>query len=204
MENTLNISIVTSLPVHTQRIPANVKDLIICDVNADGSTELVISLTDRVVRTYRRVSSPSFPPSPPSSLAGSPESTVSDCQSPNTGRLVSVNKWEFASQIGTVTLNTDTDGSPSLLVSQPGGAFMKLRCSQKTDMGDQGDTSSEGQGEMDDVLSNMSVEYEPLVVHRRRNPNVSAEILPIPGEAKAKAMPGRLYNYIHTRNNKNK
>ena len=54
---------------------------------------------------------------------------------------------------------------------------MKLRCSQKTDMGDQGDTSSEGQGEMDDVLSNMSVEYEPLVVHRRRNPNVSAEIL---------------------------
>jgi hypothetical protein len=27
-------------------------------------------------------------------------------------------------------------------------------------------------------------------------------ILPIPGEAKAKAMPGRLY--IHTRNNKNK
>ena len=39
-------------PIHTQRIPANVKDVIIGDINGDGSTELVISLTDRVVRTY--------------------------------------------------------------------------------------------------------------------------------------------------------
>ena len=36
-------------PIHTQRIPANVKDVIIGDINGDGSTELVISLTDRVV-----------------------------------------------------------------------------------------------------------------------------------------------------------
>ena len=54
---------------------------------------------------------------------------------------------------------------------------MKLRCSQETDMGNEGDISSEGQEEMEEVLSNMSVEYEPLGVHRRRNPNVSAEIL---------------------------
>ena len=166
---------VPCMPVHTQRIPANVKDLIICDVNADGSTELVVSLTDRVVRTYRWVSSPSPPPSPPSSPSSSPLSSASVClNSSNPGRLVSVNKWEFASQIGTVTLNIDTDGSPSLLVAQPGGAFMKLRCSQETL---QGDTSNEGQEEMEEVLSNMSVEYEPLGVHRRRNPSVSAEIL---------------------------
>ena len=38
-----------SRPIHTQRIPANVKDVIIGDINGDGSTELVISLTDRVV-----------------------------------------------------------------------------------------------------------------------------------------------------------
>ena len=38
-------------PIHTQRIPANVKDVIIGDINGDGSTELVISLTDRVVST---------------------------------------------------------------------------------------------------------------------------------------------------------
>jgi hypothetical protein len=30
-----------------------VQDLIICDVNADGAEELVVSLTDRVVRNYR-------------------------------------------------------------------------------------------------------------------------------------------------------
>jgi hypothetical protein len=29
------------------------QDLIICDVNADGAEELVVSLTDRVVRNYR-------------------------------------------------------------------------------------------------------------------------------------------------------
>ena len=40
-------------PIHTQRIPANVKDVIIGDINGDGSMELVISLTDRVVRTYK-------------------------------------------------------------------------------------------------------------------------------------------------------
>ena len=84
-----------SRPLHTQRIPANVKDIIIGDINGDKSTELVISLTDRVVRTYKWVS-----------CLG--EETQS-------GRLISVNKWEFASQIGTVTLNHDTDGSPALL-----------------------------------------------------------------------------------------
>ena len=36
-----------------QRVPANVKDLILCDVIGKGVIELVVSLTDRVVRTYR-------------------------------------------------------------------------------------------------------------------------------------------------------
>merc|ERR1719239_1311164 len=87
-------------PIHTQRIPANVKDVIIGDINGDGSTELIISLTDRVVRTYKWVSS-----LPLGDLGGPGDEA--QC-----GRLVSVNKWEFASQIGTVTLNHDTDGSP--------------------------------------------------------------------------------------------
>ena len=90
-------------PVHTQRIPANVKDIIIGDINGDGSTELVISLTDRVVRTYKWVSS---------CCLSSPGTDTAETE---TGRLVSVNKWEFASQIGTVTLNYDTDGTPALL-----------------------------------------------------------------------------------------
>ena len=89
------------------------KDLILCDVTGKGVIELVVSLTDRVVRTYRwkktTVNSCNF------KLHGS------YCQSltlvlsfrfrwqprsddEGAGRLVSVNKWEFASQIGTVRL----------------------------------------------------------------------------------------------------
>ena len=89
--------------MHTQRIPANVKDVIIGDINGDGSCELVISLTDRVVRTYRWL-----PASPAPLVSLEPGSLHS-------GRLVSINKWEFASQIGTVTLNYEADGSPALL-----------------------------------------------------------------------------------------
>ena len=81
------------------------KDIIIGDINGDSSTELVISLTDRVVRTYKWLSS--------LSPLGDLSSEEAQC-----GRLVSVNKWEFASQIGTVTLNHDTDGSPALLGEQ--------------------------------------------------------------------------------------
>ena len=82
------------------------KDIIIGDINGDSSTELVISLTDRVVRTYKWVSSLPL---------GDQTGPGDEAQC---GRLVSVNKWEFASQIGTVTLNHDTDGSPALLGEQ--------------------------------------------------------------------------------------
>jgi len=209
------------LPIHTQRVPANVKDLILCDVTGKGVIELVVSLTDRVVRTYR---------------------WQSGAGDEGTGRLVSVNKWEFASQIGTVTCNIDGDGIPSLLVAQPGGAFMKLRCKpeqpdaeaqhiesggevshcaesekkgkqngkeceKENELNSENETSKEnggerghegkrenegdgetqkavGEGEHEDdgelevkKLTEMSVEYEPLGVNRRRNRNVSAEIL---------------------------
>jgi len=186
------------LPLHTQRVPANVKDLILCDVTGKGVIELVVSLTDRVVRTYRWQS-------------GAGEEGA--------GRLVSVNKWEFASQIGTVTCNIDGDGVPSLLVAQPGGAFMKLRCKpEQPDLPEAQHKESEDEGKLKEInkedggkkadggkwedveerenqqtvgeaeheddgepevkkLTEMSVEYEPLGVNRRRNRNVSAEIL---------------------------
>ena len=93
------------------------KDIIIGDINGDSSTELVISLTDRVVRTYKWVSC-----LPLGDLGAPGEET--QC-----GRLVSVNKWEFASQIGTVTLNHDTDGSPALLGEQQ--IFLVLSSQEK-------------------------------------------------------------------------
>ena len=76
------------------------KDIVISDITGDGTCELVISLTDRVVRTYKWISS---------------TSTDSADSGLYSGVLVSIDKWEFASQIGTVTVNYDLDGSPALL-----------------------------------------------------------------------------------------
>ena len=53
---------------------------------------------------------------------------------------------------------------------------MKLKCSKETEQPERRGEVEEEEGQTS-VLSNMSVEYEPLGVNRRRNPNVSAEIL---------------------------
>ena len=62
--------------------------------------------------------------------------------------------------VHSVSLNLDPDGSPALLVAQPGGAFMKLKCAssppqaeaeaEDTDQsGDEADTAVEGDVEAD-------------------------------------------------------
>ena len=40
-------------PFHSQRIPPNTKTLHLGDVNQDGLTEMIVGLTDRVLRTYQ-------------------------------------------------------------------------------------------------------------------------------------------------------
>ena len=60
----------------------------------------MIGLTDRVVRTYQW----------------------------NDTKLVGLNKWEFANQIGTVAINDMANRTPSLLVAHPGGTFIRLKC----------------------------------------------------------------------------
>lgn len=44
------------------------------------------------------------------------------------GKLIALNKWECANQIGSITLHHTSDGKPSLLIAQPGGTFMRIRC----------------------------------------------------------------------------
>lgn len=44
--------------MYKQRIPANSKDIILADIDGDGLVEMVLGLTDRVVRSYRWYSSP--------------------------------------------------------------------------------------------------------------------------------------------------
>ena len=65
----------TVLPC-SQRIPANVKEALIFDINDDGLNEVVLALTDRVVRSYQ--------------WQGTGEGQ---------GQLVPMNKWEFALQV---------------------------------------------------------------------------------------------------------
>lgn len=66
--------------------------------------ELIVGLTDRVVRSYRW------------------------SQSAAAGRLVPLHKWECGFQIGSIILIKDINGRPCLLVSQPGATAMCIYC----------------------------------------------------------------------------
>uniref|UniRef100_A0A0N7ZC70 Uncharacterized protein n=1 Tax=Scylla olivacea TaxID=85551 RepID=A0A0N7ZC70_SCYOL len=141
-------------PIHAQRIPSNVKVMLIGDVNGDGFSEMVVALTDRVVRTYRWVSCGDV-------VGGKPY-----------GKLIGLNKWELGDQIGGITFNLCKDGTPSLLVAQPGGTYFTLKvqpAGQDNELDPFDETSSE-------LLTKMSLDYEPLASARLRNPNIHTEI----------------------------
>ncbi|XP_037801154.1 KICSTOR complex protein ITFG2-like [Penaeus monodon] len=141
-------------PIHAQRIPANVKVMLIGDVNGDGFSEMVVALTDRVVRTYRWVNCGDV-------VGGKPY-----------GKLIGLNKWELADQIGSITFNNCPDGTPSLLVAQPGGTYFTLRV-QPVGQYNEMDPFDEN---MPELLTKMSLDYEPLASARLRNPNIHTEI----------------------------
>lgn len=71
-------------PVYRQRIPANVKSAMIVDTNGDGFNELIVTLTDRVVRTYQWHHTGDI-------ISMEPH-----------GHLMPKNKWEFASQVSSL------------------------------------------------------------------------------------------------------
>lgn len=78
--------------------------LLLGDIDADGMIELIVGLTDRVIRSYRW------------------------SQSAAAGRLVPLHKWECANQIGSIILVKDINGRPCLLVSQPGLTALCIYC----------------------------------------------------------------------------
>ncbi|XP_046425664.1 KICSTOR complex protein ITFG2-like isoform X1 [Neodiprion fabricii] len=136
--------------VHVQRIPTNTKVVLLADVDKDGAVEMILGLTDRVVRSYRWSSSAEL----------------------GSRRLIGLNKWECADQIGTVTLQHTGDGTPTLLVAQPGGTFMRIKCSPEDCNFDDPDSS-----ETNSEVAASCVDYETLGISRMRNPNISTEIL---------------------------
>jgi len=90
-------------PCFVQRLPPNIKHVQIGDVNGDGLNEVIVTLTDRVVRTYQWR-----------------KSSVKD------GELMALSKWEFADQVGSFAM-CQRNGEPQLLVTQSDGILLKRK-----------------------------------------------------------------------------
>lgn len=150
--------------LHLQRIPANTKDVLLADINGDGLLELVVALTDRVVRSYRWVAD---------------ENSVMDGFDNVSGKLVCLNKWECAKQIGSITLHHSSDGVPSLLVAQPGGTFMRIVChleDTSQSLENTGEHSDSGSSRTESLVGSR-IDYQFLGISRARNQNISTEIV---------------------------
>lgn len=78
--------------------------LLLGDIDSDGFIELIVGLTDRVIRSYRW------------------------SQSAAAGRLVPLHKWEIGNHIGSIILIKDCNRRPCLLVSQPGLTALRIYC----------------------------------------------------------------------------
>ncbi|PRD35172.1 UNVERIFIED_CONTAM: Itfg2 [Trichonephila clavipes] len=138
-------------PFHAQRLPANTKVALLADVDNDGELELVLGLTDHVLRTYRWV-------------------RISQNTNDFSGKLVGLHKLELADQIGSISLNPSTDGTPYILVAQSGGTYINFQCCVEYDDDEDPDNNSVGSKLTTPV-------HHPLASSRMRNPGISSEIL---------------------------
>lgn len=171
---------------------------LIADIDADGANELIVALSDRVVRSYRAV------------------------QYGEEVKLVGIHKWEFSDQIGSITLSTsfesfaasptETNGNEesrstnfqeqkSVLVAQHGGMFARVHgfnsdaLNNSTELTvvkngvDGGEEGEEGDGSVDDDEEQQHLIEEQAIIGLRpeyktitpvppvRNPQISAEIV---------------------------
>ncbi|CAH1187678.1 unnamed protein product [Phyllotreta striolata] len=160
--------------IHMQRIPANSKNIVLGDIDGDGNIEMVLGLTDRVVRSYKWIGNPDT-----STLDITDSSLQFNPSDKLLGKFVALNKWECANQIGSITIHHTAEGKPSILIAQPGGTFMRIKC-QTDDLASEEcvessihSSSSSSTGEH---ISG-TVDYQFLGMSRMRNQNISTEIL---------------------------
>ncbi|XP_071066223.1 KICSTOR complex protein ITFG2 isoform X2 [Dasypus novemcinctus] len=101
-------------PVFKQHIPANTKVMLIGDIDGDGSCELVVGYTDRVVRAFRW-------------------EDLGEGAEHLTGKLVLLKKWMLEGQVDSLSVTPGPLGVPELMVSQPGCAYAILLCTWNKD-----------------------------------------------------------------------
>ncbi|KAM4748358.1 KICSTOR complex protein ITFG2 isoform 2-T2 [Rhinophrynus dorsalis] len=138
---------------YTQHLPANTKLALISDIDGDGRCELVLGYTDRVVRAFRWESPP--------------DGDLS-C-----GQLVALKKWLLEGQVDSLSVNPGADGTPELMVSQPGCGYAILLCT----WGEEHSLVSEGAG----VAETREVSVRDVILHqtsgRIHNKNVSTHLI---------------------------
>lgn len=158
---------------YEQRMPANCKELLLADLDGDGQNEVIIGLTDRVLRTYKWIK-------------------IGDS---DRGKFVGLYKWEFADQIGAVSLNPSRhENCQDIIVAQPGGTYAKLECSGKklspteekpqSDILDQNEKNNlldspidGGDNVRTEYINKLTPEYHQLAISQMRNHHISTEVL---------------------------
>ncbi|CAN2391255.1 negative regulation of TORC1 signaling, partial [Pristimantis euphronides] len=137
---------------YTQHLPANTKLALISDIDGDGLCELVLGYTDRVVRAFRWESLPE------ADLAF--------------GQLVPLKKWLLEGQVDSLSVNPGADGTPELMVSQPGCGYAILCCT----WGYESALGSEGSG----AAETREISTRDVILHqtfgRIHNKNVSTHL----------------------------
>lgn len=153
--------------VHFQQIQANAMCALIADIDNDGNNELIVALSDRVVRSYRAV------------------------HSGDDMKLVGIHKWEFSDQIGSIALSTfweqnnttnsandenDKIQRSSILVAQHGGIFAQLNCWDATIVNNITIDDEDPEAE-DNFAIGITPKYQTISLPPQRNPQISAEII---------------------------
>ncbi|KAM6095703.1 KICSTOR complex protein ITFG2 isoform 3-T3 [Chlamydotis macqueenii] len=142
-------------PVFKQHIPANTKVMLISDIDGDGKCELVVGYTDRVVRAFRW------------------EDLLENSDHVS-GQLLLLKKWLLEGQVDSLSVNPGPDGSPEMMVSQPGCGYAILLCTWDSDQ----QTATEGR---DSSAPSSEAPIRDVILHqtsgRIHNKNVSTHLI---------------------------